>query len=356
MHVVSDSISMSSDRRYSKRTSYTVEKSNSFDKVLSPMFSRTTKQEHAHGMPEDVHQYSGKKRNEEFPSETPAAGVTGVSGRAGRDPERELFRMKIECVNYLMTILFGNKARRLPGMYGGGYGMFSGGSGAGFGNREGYALAETFVSAETEETQFNTQGHVVTADGKVVDFNLNLTMSRSFYEESIAYKDFEMPELTDPLVINLDCGACEVTDQKFYFDLDADGHEEYISRLGPGSGYLALDKNGNGKVDSGNELFGALTGDGFSELAQYDTDGNGWIDEADEIFDKLLIWSTDASGKEKLVALGKAGVGAIFTGNTQTDFSMNDAYNRTNAVIRKTGVFLYENGNVGTMQQIDVAG
>lgn len=213
-----------------------------------------------------------------------------------------------------------------------------------------------YAYAEAEETTFSTEGKVVTASGKEINFNLDLTMSRSFYEEASTIVDFGAAKLTDPLVINLDTEVASVSDQKFYFDLDADGHQEEISRLNAGSGFLALDKNGDGVINDGSELFGAATGNGFIELAQYDQDGNGWIDEADEIFDKLLIWQKDEDGNDVLRGLGAAGVGAIYLGSTNTDFSLNSAEdNHTNAVIRQTGVFLYENGNTGTVQQVDFA-
>ncbi len=56
-----------------------------------------------------------------------------------------------------------------------------------------------------------------------------------------------MVNFCDPLVINLNSNVAEVSDQKFFFDLDADGEEEGISRLYEDSGYLALDLNGNGR-------------------------------------------------------------------------------------------------------------
>ena len=75
----------------------------------------------------------------------------------------------------------------------------------------------------------------------------------------------------------------------------------------------------------------------------------------DEIVDKLLIWRKDASGRDELVGLGKAGVGAIYLGSSDTQFSLTNQRNETNAVIRQSGVFLYENGNVGSIQQLDLA-
>lgn len=209
--------------------------------------------------------------------------------------------------------------------------------------------------SEEETTSFSSTGTVKTSDGRNIDFNIGLTMSRSFVEESSKLIDFGQPICMDPLVINLDCDSACVSDQKFYFDLDGDGNEEYISRLGAGSGYLALDKNGDGVINDGTELFGTRSGNGFSELAKYDQDGNGWIDEADEIFSQLKIWTMDENGIGSLVGLGKAGVGAIYLGSSDTEFSLNNKMNSTNAIVRQTGIFLYEEGGVGTMQQLDLA-
>ncbi len=108
--------------------------------------------------------------------------------------------------------------------------------------------------------------------------------------------------LCDPIVLNLDTDATTLSDQTFLFDLDADGTEDRIAALGPGSGFLALDQNGNGRLDDGNELFGTKSGNGFADLAAYDEDGNGWIDENDAVFDLLKVWYRDSSGKDVLVS------------------------------------------------------
>lgn len=207
---------------------------------------------------------------------------------------------------------------------------------------------------EAERTKFSAEGKVVTASGREISFHVGVQMSRSFYEETKSM--INVGALTDPLVINLDSEPTTVSDQKFYFDLDADGHQEQISKLNAGSGFLALDRNGDGIINDGSELFGTSSGNGFADLAQYDQDGNGWIDEADEIFDKLLIWQKDEKGNDVLRGLGAAGVGAIYLGNVNTEFSLNsEVDNQTNAVVRQTGMFLYENGESGTIQQIDLA-
>ena len=209
---------------------------------------------------------------------------------------------------------------------------------------------------EQETTAFQTTGSVVTADGRTLDFNLEFQMSRefaSYYEESVSLGN---ARFLDPLVINLDTDVASVSDQKFFFDLDADGKEESISGLHPGSGYLALDINGNGIIDDGKELFGTASGDGFLDLAKYDDDGNGWIDEKDAIFEKLLIWATDENGNSELYHLKEKDVGALYLGRVSTEHSLNNPLtNRANGVIRSSGLFLYENGTAGTMQQLDLA-
>lgn len=214
----------------------------------------------------------------------------------------------------------------------------------------------SYYHGEQEQTQFNTVGTVRTSDGREISFNLGLTMSRSYMEYAKVNLAAQPQKMTDPLIINLDTDMTALSDQKFEFDIDSDGIKESISQLGKGSGYLALDQNGDGIINNGSELFGTESGDGFRDLAEYDSDGNGWIDENDPIFDKLLIWAKDDSGQDELYTLKKSGVGAICLQKARTDFSLNSLKNnQANGKIRSTGIFLYENGNVGTMQQLDLA-
>ena len=216
-------------------------------------------------------------------------------------------------------------------------------------------VTSSFFS-EQEVTCFSATGIVQTADGRSLDFRVDLEMSRSFMEETIITDTTEQI-FCDPLVINLDAQGATVTDQKFFFDLDADGTEESISFVGEGSGFLALDKNGDGQINDGTELFGTKSGDGFADLAAYDADRNGWIDENDEIFNRLKVWTKDADGNNKLIDLKQADVGAIFLGKTGTEFSLNSLEdNQTNGIIRSTGVYLKEStGAAYTVQHVDLA-
>ena len=215
---------------------------------------------------------------------------------------------------------------------------------------------DSTFSSENENTAYTSVGTVMTEDGRSIDFNISLEMSRSFEKSTASWSDEREVAFCDPLVINMGSDVAQVSDQKFYFDLDSDGSEEEISELGSGSGYLAYDKNGDGEINDGSELFGTKSGDGFADLAAYDEDGNGWIDENDDIFSKLKVWTKDDNGNNQLLNLKSADVGAIYLGKASTEFAMkNQETNATNAKIRSTGIYLKESGGVSTVQHVDLA-
>jgi hypothetical protein len=218
------------------------------------------------------------------------------------------------------------------------------------------------VHQEREATTFSAQGTVQTADGRQIAFQLNLAMARQYREEThiavhvgtVANPAPQPAKRKDPLVINFAGNAAQLTDQHFQFDLNADGRKESLAMLAAGSGYLALDKNGNGAIDSGNELFGPATGHGFAELAQYDQDGNGWIDENDAIYAKLRVWTPDATNAGMLTTLQDHQVGALYLGELATPFELRGQQNGNLGAVRASGIYLSQNGQAGTLQEIDL--
>lgn len=207
---------------------------------------------------------------------------------------------------------------------------------------------------EAEKTTFSAEGIVQTADGQQIAFSVDMSMSRVFMaEQSISLREGDA-KLKDPLVLNFGGNAAELTDTRFSFDIDSDGQQDQIAFVGPNSGFLALDRNQDGQINDGRELFGATTGQGFAELAAYDEDGNQWIDENDSIYSRLRIWSKDIQGQDQLVGLGERGVGAIYLGHVTTPFSIKDSQNDLVGQVQSSGIFLHEDGRAGTVQQIDL--
>ena len=213
---------------------------------------------------------------------------------------------------------------------------------------------ESFT-AESEYTSFSAKGIAKTEDGREINFNVDYSLSREFMSYTQINEEAAL-NLCDPLVINVDSSVAGVSDQKFAFDLNADGETENISFLGKGSGFLALDRDKNGRIDDGKELFGASSGDGFKDLSSYDEDKNGWIDENDKIFKELKVWFKNEDGTDTLLSLKQADVGAIHLGSASTEFSLKSEDNSaTNAIIRRSGIFLKESGGAGTLQHLDMA-
>ena len=208
------------------------------------------------------------------------------------------------------------------------------------------------ASYEQEQLAFVANGQVTTADGREITFDLGFALN--YQKLQLSERLTSSSALKDPLVLNLEGLVPGFTSARFEFDLDADGSSESLTQLANNSAFLALDRNGNGQIDDGNELFGARSGNGFAELAALDDDGNGILDDADSGFASLRLYRSDTA----LLTLGDQKIGAIFLNAAATPFMHlggdQGAQGESPAVLRQTGIYLTEDGKAGTVQQIDL--
>ncbi len=138
--------------------------------------------------------------------------------------------------------------------------------------------------------------------------------SHDLYED--AKKGPAEEKLHDPLVLDLDGDGIETTSLEYCacFDHNGDGFAERTGWVGPDDGLLVMDRNGDGLINDGGELFsdhtvlsdGTKAASGFEALAQFDDNMDGSIDATDEVFSYLRVW-IDSNGD------GWSSPGELFT-------------------------------------------
>jgi hypothetical protein len=117
-----------------------------------------------------------------------------------------------------------------------------------------------------------------------------------------------------PLMLDLNGDGVHTlsASQGVNFDLNATGHSSTVGWAGKNDGLLVLDRNGDGVINDGRELFGSAThtaggakaGDGFTALSALDTNHDGKITAADQQFAELKVWvDTNSDGKSTAAEL-----------------------------------------------------
>ena len=176
--------------------------------------------------------------------------------------------------------------------------------------------------------------------------------------ESIVAQAAGIQGRVDPLVLDLDGDGIETTDVKngTYFDLDNSGFAEKSAWIKSDDGILVLDRNGNGKIDGGKELFGDQTllknGEkatgGFQALGELDDNKDGKIDSADSKYSEIKVWrdlnQDGQSSEEELFSLDELGIKALNLANNNVNST--DANGN---IISRTGSYEKTDGSAGTM-------
>lgn len=147
--------------------------------------------------------------------------------------------------------------------------------------------------------------------GYVYRYFVPITMKELFTSAQSA----EVPR--DPLLIDLDGDGIETTsvENGVYFDQENDGFAEVSAWVSSDDGVLAIDKNNNGTIDNGSELFGdsyvksdgTIATSGFDALSDLDSNGDGQINSSDTSFDAIKILKGDGT----LLSLSDAGISSI---------------------------------------------
>lgn len=203
---------------------------------------------------------------------------------------------------------------------------------------------------EYERMTFSSEGRVRLDDGTEISFSMHVNYERHYvsYQE----QEIQIGRPKDPVVFDLTGEGLDFSGHKLRLDLDLDGTEDVVSAFKANAGILVDDADGDGRVTSALELVGAQAGDGLFSLKAFDEDRNGWIDAGDAILKRLKLWLVDDSGKEKLIGIEEAGIGAIYLGAIESPFQFKKGQ-QSIAQMHQSSIYLKENGKVGSVHAVD---
>ncbi|ELV07882.1 Hypothetical protein F387_00611 [Wohlfahrtiimonas chitiniclastica SH04] len=194
------------------------------------------------------------------------------------------------------------------------------------------------------------------------DEDLDLTITASYVDEKdnkiddtvhvrLTTEDDEDPndstpnigdaeQVQSPIIIDLNGDGVKTTSKNntFYFDLDSNTFAEQSGWVDDNDGLLVLDRNSNGKIDNGSELFGNHTilqdgskaKNGFEGLKEFDVNKNDKLDNQDSIWKELKVWQdfnqdgiVDIGELKTLDQIGLKEINLAYRNINQTDESGN---------------------------------
>ncbi|WP_404932187.1 calcium-binding protein [Massilia atriviolacea] len=171
--------------------------------------------------------------------------------------------------------------------------------------------------------------------------------------------EFAQRFLRDPLILDLDGDGLETlspSESGVLFDHNGSGVKTSSGWIKSDDGFLVFDRNGNGTIDSGRELFGDATAlyaggtavDGFDALRQEDSNGDNKVSSADSNWSQLRIWrdlnKDGHSQSDELFTLADAGVAAINVGKTENNVMLANGNQ-----LADLGSFIRTDGARGTL-------
>jgi Ca2+-binding RTX toxin-like protein len=193
---------------------------------------------------------------------------------------------------------------------------------------------------------------------------LAMVVPRSWVDDgavAISEEFNDAEDIISPIVLDLDRDGVETvpTADGVPFDHQGEGFRERSGWVGADDGLLVWDRNGNGQIDNGSELFGNRTpqrgggvaGNGFAALASWDDNADGRIDADDGVWSSLRVWrdrnGDGLSTPDEIVFLSGLGITAIntaYVSSTSVDAQGN--------AHKQIGSFTKADGSTGAAEDV----
>jgi hypothetical protein len=203
-------------------------------------------------------------------------------------------------------------------------------------------------------------GSLVIQNYSKVQASLRIVLTEEEEEEDETPDVDDAENRTSPIVIDLDGDGIETLEVgSSYFDLDADGLSEMTGWVSPDDGLLVHDRDGNGRISNGTELFGNYStldnGDtaenGFQALAEYDDNGDGIVDAQDASYENLQVWrdlnGNGVSDSGEFQSLADAGVVSV-----STEYATSDYIDDNGHAHRQVSTVMLSDGTASTAADV----
>ena len=196
-----------------------------------------------------------------------------------------------------------------------------------------------------QAVQASFSGALQLDDGSSISFAFDFSM-----EVSWARFSAQQGPMQDPLLISLSGQPVELASDSSSFDLKGNGQKSALPQLSAEQYYLAYDRNQDNQVNNGTELFGPISGNGFTELAAYDGNANGFIDAADDIWQHLYLWQP----QQQMLNISQTELAAISVESVATPMSLLNNEQQVVAQLQRSGLAFFADGSPALVQQIDI--
>ncbi len=163
-------------------------------------------------------------------------------------------------------------------------------------------------------------------------------------------------KVASPIIIDLDGDGIETLpiERGIFFDHNGDYFAENTGWVAPDDGLLVIDRDGNGLIDNGSELFGnnsilqsgKLAANGYQALQELDENQDGILDSNDALWQQLRIWQDSNSNgvvdNDELLSMDDAGVLSL-----STEYSNSTYIDEHGNAHKQQGSITYTDGRAG---------